>query len=144
MALERAKLAQQAAYQQGTLSRYETVGSLTRDIMANEGLPYDKALEKAARLLKPAGYAADVKADTALMIARQKAVEKANASQAGLMLSMTKPTDPSYPAKKKAYDDEVAKQLALLSPSGTDGGITSGLPAQSTLPSGVTVTQIGQ
>jgi hypothetical protein len=63
LALKNRELAQTAAAQNKMASRYETIGSLTRDIMQNERLPYDKALEKAARLMKPTGYAADTRAD---------------------------------------------------------------------------------
>jgi len=79
LALKRQELAQQGAYQNQMASRYETVGSLTKDIMRNEGLPYPQALEKAARLHRPTGYAADVRSDTATKIALAKeldAVEK--------------------------------------------------------------------
>jgi hypothetical protein len=63
LALKERELAQQAANQAQMLGRYETIGSLTRDIMRNEGLPYPQALEKAARLHRPTGYAADVRSD---------------------------------------------------------------------------------
>ena len=79
MRMEQAKLASQNAYQDKVASRYETIGSLTQDIMRNEGLPYPQALEKAARLHRPTGYAADVRSDTATKIALAKeldAVEK--------------------------------------------------------------------
>jgi hypothetical protein len=86
-------------------SRYETVGSLTKDIMQNEGLPYDKALEKAAKMLKPAGYAADIRAGV---------VENANLDKAlGLidkkfmLLPMMNPTDPKYAGMKAEYDSLV-------------------------------------
>jgi hypothetical protein len=60
-------------------SRYETIGSLTRDIMQNEGLPYDKALEKAARFMKPTGYAADTRADATTRAALATALGKVEA-----------------------------------------------------------------
>jgi len=79
MALEEKKLASQNSFQQASLSRHETISSLTREIMQNEGLPYGQALEKAGRLVRPTGYAADVRADASTKIALAKeldAVEK--------------------------------------------------------------------
>jgi hypothetical protein len=103
--LAQAQLAQQGAYQNQMASRYETVGSLTKDIMQNEGLPYDKALEKAAKMLKPAGYAADVRAGV---------VENANLDKAlslidkkFMLLPMMNPTDPKYADMKAEYDSLV-------------------------------------
>jgi len=61
MEMEKRKLAQQSANQAQIMSRYETVGSLTRDIMRNEGLPYDKAFAKASNALK-GGISADINA----------------------------------------------------------------------------------
>jgi hypothetical protein len=103
--LEREKLASQNAYQQNSLSRYETVGSLTRDIMQNEGLPYDKALEKAAKMLKPAGYAADVRAG----VVENTNLEKALAliDKKFMLLPMMSPKDPAYAGKKAEYDSLV-------------------------------------
>lgn len=103
--LEREKLASQNAYQQASLGRYETVGSLTRDIMQNEGLPYDKALEKAARMLKPAGYAADVRAGVVENTNLEKAL--ATIDKKFMLLPMMKPSDPQYPAMKAEYDSLV-------------------------------------
>jgi hypothetical protein len=128
LAMERQKLAQQGAYQNQMASRYETVGSLTKDIMQNEGLPYDKALEKAARMLKPAGYAADVRAETTLATARAKAVEKAQGTMIGSLLATTDPSSPKYPALKAKFDAEVQRQLDLLSPGSVP---TSGSPPPS-------------
>jgi hypothetical protein len=116
LALKQQELAQQGAYQNQMASRYETVGSLTKDIMRNEGLPYGQALEKAAKMLKPAGYAADVRAETTLATARAKAVEKAQATPIGSMLAMTDPSNPKYPAMKAKFEAEVQRQLDLLSP----------------------------
>jgi hypothetical protein len=75
LALKERELAQQAANQAQMLGRYETIGSLTRDIMRNEGLPYPQALEKAARLHRPTGYAADVRSDAATKIALAKELD---------------------------------------------------------------------
>ena len=122
LALKERELAQQGAYQNQMASRYETVGSLTKDIMRNEGLPYDKALEKAARMLKPTGYAADVRAETTLATARAKAVEKAQVTPVGAMLAITDPSSPKYPALKAKFDAEVQRQLDLLTPGSAPSG----------------------
>jgi hypothetical protein len=76
LALKNRELAQSGAYQNQMASRYETIGSLTRDIMQNERLPYDKALEKAGRLMKPTGYAADTRADASTRAALATALGK--------------------------------------------------------------------
>ena len=79
LALKKQELAQSGAHQSQMASRYETIGSLTRDIMQNEGLPYDKALEKAGRLMKPTGYAADTRADASTRAALATALGKVEA-----------------------------------------------------------------
>ena len=76
LALKNRELAQTAAAQNKMASRYETIGSLTRDIMQNEGLPYDKALEKAGRLMKPTGYAADTRSNATTRAALATALGK--------------------------------------------------------------------
>jgi hypothetical protein len=106
----------------------DTVLGLTRDIMRQTGVPYDQALETAARMLKPAGYAADVRADTALSVARAKAVEKAQGTPAGTMLALTDPSSPKYPALKAKFDAEVQRQLDLLSPGSTRQGTAGNAP----------------
>ena len=92
--MEKAKLAQQGAYQNQMASRYETVGSLTRDIMKNEGLPYDKALEKAGNIMK-GGIPAGVRSDASTKIALAKeldAIEK------------------NYPAMLRSGDSKMAQE----------------------------------
>ena len=107
LALKNRELAQSGAYQNQMASRYETIGSLTRDIMQNEGLPYDKALEKAGRLMKPAGYAADVRANTALNANLDKALKDIDAKDKYRFLSILKPDNPRYGPMKAEYDAEV-------------------------------------
>jgi len=123
--MENRKLAALTSYQQASLSRHETISSLTREIMQNEGLPYGQALEKAGRLHRPAGYAADVKADTFLATKRAEAVQKAQATPAGTMLALTDPSDPKYPAMKAKFDKEVLRQLDLLTPGAAQQGATA-------------------
>ena len=125
MEMENRKLAALTSYQQASLSRHETISSLTREIMQNEGLPYGQALEKAGRLHRPAGYAADVKADTFLATKRAEAVQKAQATPAGTMLALTDPSDPKYPAMKAKFDKEVLRQLDLLTPGAAQQGATA-------------------
>jgi hypothetical protein len=124
--LEREKLASQNAYQQSALSRHETIGSLTRDIMQNQGLPYDKALEKAGALLKPAGYAADVRASTAQNANLDKALKDIDAKQKYMLLPMLKPDNPKYGPLKAEYEAEIKAAYAR------HGG--GGSPTASTAP----------
>jgi hypothetical protein len=100
--LKERELANTRNYQNQMASRYETVGSLTRDIMQNEGLPYDKALEKAGRIMKPTGYAADVRAGTARNANLDKALEMIDAKFK--LLPMLKPDNPKYAPMKAEYD----------------------------------------
>jgi len=106
LALKERELAQQGAYQNQMASRYETVGSLTRDIMKNEGLPYGNALEKAARMLKPTGYAADVRAGTAQNANLDKALKDIDAKQKYAFLAVMNPQNPKYAALKAEYEAE--------------------------------------
>jgi hypothetical protein len=85
--LKERELAQQAANQAQMLGRYETISSLTREIMQNEGLPYPQALEKAARLHRPTGYAADVRSDAATKIALAKELDVVEKTYPALMRS---------------------------------------------------------
>ena len=137
--MEKAKLASQNAYQQASLGRHETIGSLTRDIMQNEGLPYNKALEKAGRLVRPAGYAADVRAGTTENANLDKALEKIDKKY--MLLPMMSPKDPKYAGMKAEYDAEVRAAYAR---HGGMGGGQAGTPTGSTMPSGVKVTEIGR
>ena len=137
--LEERKLASQNAYQQASLGRHETISSLTRDIMQNEGLPYGKALEKAGRLVRPAGYAADVRAGTTENANLDKALEKID--KKFMLLPMMNPTDPKYPAMKAEYDSLVR---AAYDRYGKGTGGQSSAPTGSTMPSGVKVTEIGR
>lgn len=106
LALEQQKLASQNAYQNAALSRHETIGSLTRDIMQNEGLPYSQALEKAAKMIRPAGYAADVRAGTAQNANLDKALKDIDAKQKYMLLPLMKPDNPKYAALKAEYEAE--------------------------------------
>jgi hypothetical protein len=139
LALKERELAQQAANQAQMLGRYETVGSLTRDIMRNEGLPYDRALEKAARMLKPTGYAADVRAGTAQNANLDKALKDIDAKQKYAFLTMMRPDNPKYAGLKAEYE---AEKRAAYDRYG--GGEAAAPSAGSALPSGVTVTEVGR
>jgi len=119
--MEKAKLASQNAYQQASLGRHETIGSLTRDIMRNEDLPYNKALEKAGRLIRPAGYAADVRAGTSENANLDKALEKIDKKYP--LLSMMDPKNPKYAGMKAEYDAEVRAAYAR------HGGIGAAAPS---------------
>jgi hypothetical protein len=121
MALEKQKLAQQAANQGQLMSRYETVGSLTRDIMQNEGLPYDKAFEKASNALK-GGIPAGIRSEASLASARAKAIEKVQASLPGILLATTPESSPKYAERKKRYDQAVQAEMDVLFPGGMPSG----------------------
>lgn len=134
LALKNRELAQSGAYQGQMASRYETIGSLTRDIMQNEGLPYDKALEKAGRLMKPSGYAADVRAGTALNANLDKALEKIDAKDKYRLLAILKPDSPRYGPLKAEYEAEIRDVMNRYgegggqpaSPSAARAGANSG------------------
>jgi hypothetical protein len=139
MEMEKAKLASQNAYQNKMASRYETIGSLTQDIMRNEGLPYPQALEKAARLHRPTGYAADVRAGTAQNANLDKALKDIDAKQKYAFLAVMNPESPKYAGLKAEYEAEKRAAYARYG-----GGETAAPSAGSALPSGVTVTEVGR
>jgi hypothetical protein len=112
LALKREEINNARNYQGQMASRYETIGSLTKDIMQNEGLPYDKALEKAGRLMRPTGYAADVRAGTAQSANLDKALKDIDAKQKYMLLGMLKPDNPRYGPLKADYDAEVKAAYA--------------------------------
>ena len=121
LALKREELLNTRNYQGQIASRYETVGSLTRDIMQNEGLPYGKALEKAGNIMK-GGIPAGIRSDTSLAAARAKAIEKVDASLTGQLLALTSESDPKYLERKRKYDQQVQQQMDQL----FSGGVPSG------------------
>jgi len=128
--LEREKLASQNAYQSASLSRYETVGSLTKQIMQNEGLPYGQALDKAGNILR-GGIPAGIRSEASLAAAKSKAIEKAQASPIGTLLAMTPPTDPKYAMYKTKFNEMVQQQMELLSPGSAQlSGQSSAAPAR--------------
>ena len=136
LALEERKLASQNAYQDKVASRYETIGSLTQDIMRNEGLPYPQALEKAARLHRPTGYAADVRSDTATKIALAKELDAVEKNYPPLLRSGK---------SKYAQDQQRLYEAAINRVYSVYGGAEKAAPsAGSALPSGVTVTEVGR
>jgi hypothetical protein len=130
--LEREKLASQNAYQQSALSRHETIGSLTRDIMQNQGLPYDKALEKAGALLKPAGYAADVRAATAQNANLDKALKDINADKKYALLPVLKPDNPRYAPLKAQYDAEIRAAHIRYGDDGSQNSLATSQMSEST------------
>jgi hypothetical protein len=135
--MEEAKLASQNAYQNKMASRYETVGSLTKDIMQNEGLPYDKALEKAARMLKPTGYAADVRAGTAQNANLDKALKDIDAKQKYMLLPIMDPKNPKYAALKADYDAEKRDAYSRY------GGGETAAPSATISPNAFKIEKIG-
>jgi len=135
-ALKERELAQSGAYQNKMASRYETIGSLTRDIMQNERLPYDKALEKAGRLLKPTGYAADTKADASTRAALATALNKVEAEYPAIAR-----TGPS----KFAQGNRAAYENAMNNVYRTFGAEPQGASNASTIsPSAFKIEKIGK
>lgn len=136
--LEREKLASQNSFQQASLSRHETISSLTKEIMQNEGLPYGQALEKAARLYRPAGYAADVRAGTAQNANLDKALKDIDAKQKYMFLPLMKPDNPKYAALKAEYDAE--KRAANI----RYGGAETTEPSTAISPNAFQIEKIGK
>ena len=103
--------------------------------MKNEGLPYDKALEKAGNIMK-GGIPAGVRSDASTKIALAKeldAVEK------------------NYPAMLRSGDSKMAQENRRAYEAAINRvySIYGGSPAEgpsgrSALPSGVTVTEVGR
>jgi len=120
LALKREELANTRNYQGQMASRYETVGSLTKEIMQNEGLPYGKALEKAGNILKPAGYAADTRADASTRAALATALGKVEEKYPAITR-----TGPS----KMAQGNRAAYENAVNSVYSTFGAEPQGAPS---------------
>jgi hypothetical protein len=136
LALKREELNNARNYQGQMASRYETIGSLTRDIMQNERLPYDKALEKAGRLMKPTGYAADTRADASTRAALATALGKVEEKYPAITR-----TGPS----KFAQGNRTAYENAINSVYSTFGAEPQGAPNPSTIsPSAFKVEKIGK
>ena len=125
--LENRKHASTTAYQQASLSRHETISSLTREIMQNEGLPYGQALEKAARLYRPAGYAADTRAVSAGDIQLQKDIEKIDDFYRPLMAFEK---DPAKLAALQAKRDAEVRAKMQQKPTSSGGATGNAPPAQ--------------
>jgi hypothetical protein len=136
LALKKQELAQSGAAQSQMASRYETIGSLTRDIMQNERLPYDKALEKAARLMKPTGYAADTRADASTRAALATALGKVEAEYPAIAR-----TGPS----KFAQGNRAAYENAINNVYNSFGVEPQGAPSASSIPaSAFKIEKIGK
>jgi len=124
LAMEKQKLAQQGAHYSAMASRYETIGSLTRDIMQNEGLPYDKALEKAANMLK-GGIPAAIRADATSSAKLEDKIEKIKASYP--LLGILDPSTPKYGAMKAKMEAEIEAERRNYGSRGPSAG--DALPA---------------
>lgn len=125
LAMEKQKLAQQGAYQQASLSKYETVGSLTRDIMQNEGLPYAQALEKAGNIMK-GGIPAGARADASTKIALAKELDAVEKNYPAMMRSGN---------SKFAQDNQRAYEAAINRVYNTYGGAPQGATGNAPQPS---------
>ena len=121
----------------------DTVSGLAQQLMKDPSFKgtQNDAIAQAANMLK-GGIPAEIRSEASLAAKRATAIEKAQASTAGTMLAMTPKTDPKYAERKAAFEEQIQRELALLSPN---AGISSAAPlAGSTKPSGVTVTEIGR
>ena len=136
LALKREEIDNARNYQGKMASRYETIGSLTRDIMQNEGLPYDKALEKAGRLMKPTGYAADTRFDATTRAALAKELGNVEDKYPAIQRSGT---------SKLAKASQAAYENAINNVYRTFGVEPQGAPNPSTIsPSAFKVEKIGK
>ena len=133
LALEKQKLAQTGAYYNAIAGRQpDTISNLTRDIMAQTGLPYEKAQERAANILKGTG-----------------AGITAAAKDRATFINGMKEIDQNYPPLLATRDPKIAAERSLAIQrlksvtNMTDQDIGGGA-APAGLPSGVTVKQIGQ
>jgi hypothetical protein len=136
LALKKEELNNARNYQGQMASRYETVGSLTRDIMQNEGLSYDKALEKAARIMKPTGYAADTRADATTRAALATALGKVEAEY---------PAITRTGSSKFAQGNRAAYENAINNVYSSFGVEPQGAPNPSTIsPSAFKIEKIGK
>ena len=139
--LAQAQLAQTGAYYSAVAGRQpDTVAGLAKQLMADptfKGTQND-AIAQAANMLK-GGIPAGIRSETALAAARAKAIEKAQSSLAGILLSTTSKSDPKYAERKARFDEQVQQEMDVLS-----GGAVPTTPTGSALPSGVKVTEIGR
>jgi hypothetical protein len=131
--LEEKKLAQTGAYYGAMASKYENVSSLTKDIMQNEGLPYDKAIEKAGNILK-GGIPAGIRSSTSDAANLDKRLKDIAAQQKYSMLAFYKPDNPKYAPLKAEYDAEV--RAAYANHGGGGASISDAAPAIAAPPSG--------
>jgi len=107
-------------YQNKMASRYETVGSLTRDIMQNQGLSYDKAFEKASNALK-GGIGADIRADAGRSIQLQKDIDKVDEFFYPMILATKDPAKLADLYAKRDLLVKKKKQEANMGDTSTSG-----------------------
>jgi hypothetical protein len=133
--LAQAQLAQTGAYYSAVAGRQpDTVAGLAKQIMADptfKGTQND-ALAQAANMLK-GGIPAGIRSETALAAKRAEAVQKAQGSLAGVLLSTTSKSDPKYAERKARFDEQVQREMDALS-----------LGAAPSAPAGATSPNSGQ
>ena len=98
-------------------NRPETIKSIS-DMLANATPEQRKNIENAAGLRY--GVAANVRSNTALLQAQEKAREAVDKLPRFMNLSFMSTTDPKYPALKAEYDQEVRSRVQQLMPQGSD------------------------
>jgi hypothetical protein len=125
LGLKREELQNTRNYQGQIASRYETVGSLTRDIMKNEGLSYGQAFAKASNALK-GGIGADIRADASRSVQLQKDIDKIDETFYPIIMA-TK--DPAKLAALNAKRDSLVQKKIQEASMG--GASTSGSPPPS-------------
>lgn len=114
----------------------ETLQGLAALYMKNNpGMDFNTAMEKAAR--SRYGMSADIRSNTALLQAQEKAREAVDKLPKYAILGLMSPSDPKYPALKAEYEQEIAARTQALMPQ--DNGISSALPATKAPAGGATI-----
>jgi hypothetical protein len=114
----------------------ETLQGLAALYMKNNpGMDFNTAMDKAAK--SRYGMSADIRSNTALLQAQEKAREAVDKLPKFMGLNFMSTTDPKYPALKAEYDREVASRIQTLMPQ--DSGISSALPTTTAPASGATI-----
>jgi hypothetical protein len=114
----------------------ETLQGLAALYMKNNpGMDFNTAMEKASR--SRYGMSADIRSNTALLQAQEKAREAVDKLPKYAILGLMSPSDPKYPALKAEYEQEIAARTQALMPQ--DSGISSALPTTKAPAGGATI-----
>jgi hypothetical protein len=120
LGIKREELRNTRNYQGQMASRYETIGSLTRDIMKNQGLPYDKAFAQAAHAMR-GGIGADIRADAGRSIQLQKDIDKIDETFYPIILATKDPTKLAALYAKRDSLVQKKRQEANMGDASTSG-----------------------